>query len=227
MTEEWKVYIKGVPYRGDEVIKALVDRGGRNEDNLFSAENDDYVYYINHKGDIDCEYTDSELGQTIIDNYYEIKLPGPWKDGDILINKSRTEYTIFKGYSYGTIFYTYSFSIRIDKEDIIRYRSNEGENLYENEDFRLATSEEVEQFHNILHKYHKEWDAERKQIVDWEWKPKKGEKCWIVDYYGDINSLIWNDGFVEKKILDFGNYFQTKEEAEFAAEKIKKLLKGE
>lgn len=226
MKEEWKVFIRGVEGRGKEVIKMLEDLGAKNSFD-YEGSNKDCIYFIDHDGTIDFEDLNSETAKIIMDNYYEIKLPGPWKDGDILINKDRTEYTIFKSYSYGTIFYTYSFSIRIDKEEIIRYRSNEGENLYENEDFRFATSEEVEQFHNILHKYHKEWDAEKKQLVDWKWKPKKGEKCWLVDYYGDINSLTWNDGFVEKKILDFGNYFQTKEEAEFAAEKIKNLLKGE
>lgn len=231
MKAEWKVFIRGVEGRGKEVIKMLENLGGKIEgdghikDNKYLIADNEYIIFtIDHNGYISGVNIQSELAKIIMDNYREIILPGPWEDGDILINKGGTEYTIFKSYSYGTIFYTYSFSIRIDKEDIIRYRSCDGENLYENEDFRLATSEEVEQFHNILHKYHKEWNAEKKQLVDWKWKPKKGEKCWLVDYYGDINSLTWNDGFVEKKILDFGNYFQTQEEAEFAAEKIKKLL---
>lgn len=38
MENRQRVYIKGVPYRGDEVIKTLVDLGGRNEDNLCNAE---------------------------------------------------------------------------------------------------------------------------------------------------------------------------------------------
>lgn len=87
MENRQRVYIKGVPYRGDEVIKMLVELGGRNEDNLCNAENDYYVYYINHKGDIDCEYIDSEIAQIIMDNYTELRLPENWKDGDVLVDK--------------------------------------------------------------------------------------------------------------------------------------------
>lgn len=165
-----------------------------------------------------------------------------WKDGDILINKGRTEYTIFKGYStitipvkysifkgysYGTIFYTYSFSIRIDKEDIIRYRSNEGENLYENEDFRLATSEEVEQFHNILHKYHKEWDAKKKKLVDWKWKPKEDDSYYCIETDGEVACNTWYGDSFDADCYNFGNCFRTEEEAKAMLKKVKLLFNKE
>ena len=99
MKKEWKVYIKGVPYRGDEVVKVLVDIGGRNEDELFNAENDDYIYYINHKGDIDCVQSDSETAQIIMDNYTELYLPEQLNDGDILINKNANyKFCVFEDY---------------------------------------------------------------------------------------------------------------------------------
>lgn len=78
MNESQKVYIKGVPGRGAEVIKALEDRGGR-DGYLCSGKVDDFIYYINHKGNIDFEYLYTEIAKIIMDNYREIKLPEQWK----------------------------------------------------------------------------------------------------------------------------------------------------
>ena len=231
MKKEWEVYIKGVPYRGDEVIKVLVDLGGKNEDNLFSAENDDYVYYINHKGDIDCEYTDSETAQIIMDKYTELHLPEQWKDGDILVNKNANyKFCVFEDYlsKRGSGKDMFFFYCEVAGHKGERYlKSNNRRYFHDVNDYRMATKSEVAQFHDTLHTYNKEWDAEKKQIVDWKWKPSVGDRCWMVASNGKVKEFIWFNSKTNMKLLDFGNCFHTKEEAKIAAKKIKKLLKGE
>ena len=43
------------------------------------------------------------------------------------------------------------------------------------EDYRLATNSEVKRFHKLLNKCGKDWDGEKKQLVDLKWKPKFNE----------------------------------------------------
>ena len=95
MTEAWKVYIKGVPGRGAEVLKVLEDLGGRNG-YLYQGENDEWVYYIDHEGNINYEYLDSEIAKIIMDNYREIKLPERWKDGDVLVDNDNPNRFVIK-----------------------------------------------------------------------------------------------------------------------------------
>lgn len=52
------------------------------------------------------------------------------------------------------------------------------------------------------------------------WKPKKSEKYYWINYSGEINE---DNDFSEKEYA-FGNYFQTKAQAEHARDEIKKLL---
>lgn len=86
MKEEWKVYIKGVPNRGNEVVKALTDLGAKEPFYTGSYTNENFIYFINHKGEIDYEYLDTEQGQIIMDNYRELHLPEKWEDGNILFS---------------------------------------------------------------------------------------------------------------------------------------------
>lgn len=92
-----------------------------------------------------------------------------WNDGDILIRKDRIEYIVFRKYSYDTMFYNYDFTISKDEHT---WFSIAGEDrLYKAEDFRLATSEEIKQFHALLHKMHKDWDSERNHLVKLKSEP--------------------------------------------------------
>lgn len=172
MKEEWKVFIRGVEGRGKEVIKMLENLGGKIEgdghikDNKYLIADNEYIIFtIDHNGYISGVNIQSEMAKIIMDNYREIILPGPWEDGDILINKDRTEYTIFRKYSHNSMFYNYDFLISIDKENHIWYRISGEEKLYKIENFRLATSEEIKQFYNLLHKMNRDWDSEKKHLV--------------------------------------------------------------
>lgn len=224
MTEEWKVYIKGVRGRGNEVVEVLEDLGGRDgylyDGYLYTGKNEERIYYINHNGKIDYEYLNSEIAKIIMDNYKEIKLPEQWKDGDILYSDTDKEFAVFKD------------KWKLDSDKFLAYFATcHGGYLtlqaIRRRDFRLTTKLEVEQFYEYLHSIGKDWDAEKKQLVDWKWKPKKGERYWFIGGHGQIRSYVWNNDFADIDFFNFGNYFKTKEEAEAMAKKIKKLLNAE
>ena len=93
--------------------------------------------------------------------------------------------------------------------------------------FKLASDEEHKEFHELLHKHGKDWDAEKKQLVDWKWKPEELEDYFFV--YTDLSVKRTSNDVLkidEGRIL-CGNCFRTKAEAEAAAERVRKALKGE
>ena len=137
MKKEWKIYIVGVPNRGDEVIETLKNLGGILKDNI-RGDDPGSIYYIQHDGSI-CSCSDmDEIGQIILDTYKEIKLP-----------------------------------------------------------------------ENKNHKF----------------KPKEGSTYYFISSNGDICITTWYDDNFDHSRLNFGNIFQSQEEAETMAEKFKKLLK--
>lgn len=223
MKDEQKVFIRGVDGRGKEVIKMLEDLGGKNVDGM-EGEDPDTLYYINHFGNIYFIEDYDEMANIIMDNYRQLHLPDQWKDGDVLANvefddcfavckcKSlcNTSYNAYHCYMYA------DFGCgEIDAD---------GCNILHSA-YRLATPSEVDRFHELLHKHGKEWDAEKKKLVEWRWKPKIGESYFFIDSFGEIHKgMICS--YNNKKLFDFGNYFKTEEEAEAMAEKFKKLLKG-
>ena len=77
MKDKWKVFIKGNPNRGDEVIKLLTDLGANNRNNYYGRDNTGY-YFINPNGEIG--YACSEFSRSLVypflhEFYTEIKLP--------------------------------------------------------------------------------------------------------------------------------------------------------
>lgn len=220
MEDRQRVYIKGVPGRGDEVIKMFEDRGVKK--NCFLACTDpDLIYYISHDGIIQSVSYNNELGKVIMDNYREIKLPEQWMDGDVLVGRGGDIFAVFRHMDIKSSFIAYmqaSEDGAVDYENGVRC---------DREDYRLATDEEVERFYYLLHKHGKEWDDEAKILMDWKWKPVEGE-----DYFFLSNGLkagkTSNDGFdIDVTRIRCGNCFRTMEEAEAMAGKIKKLLNGE
>lgn len=230
MKEEWKAYIKGVPYRGDEVIKILVDLGGRNEANLCNAENDYYVYYINHKGDIDCENIDSEIAQIIMDNYTELHLPENWKDGDILINLEGDTFVVFCN-----DVPDFSFRACLQVNESVCQEYSSGLFCYRN-NYRLATPAEVDKFQDILRKKGKHWNMETKKLEDAEVRLTDAEQreqlpdydtlYFYIESNGEVHAAVFQDFLIDNERFGIGNFFHTREEANGMAEKVKNLLKG-
>lgn len=60
------------------------------------------------------------------------------------------------------------------------------------------------------------------------WKPKNGDEYFCVCSSGEVGEVYFDDvNFItDKKYIDFGNYFRTREEAEAARERVRSALKG-
>lgn len=222
MKQEQKVYILGVEGRGAEVIKMLEDRGGKLYGQI-DGEDRDLIYSISHNGDVFSALCDSEICQIIMDNYREIKLP-EWKDGDVLTNfESNDCFAVYKSGCKSGDFTCHCYIYADCGEDSI---DGEGGDIMRS-DYRLASPSEVKRFYELLHKHGKEWDAEKKQLVDWKWKPRRGEECFCFDCGGVVLRFEWDGTCGDIECYNFGNCFRTREEAEAMAEKVKKLLKGD
>lgn len=219
MENKFKRYIKGVQGRGNEVIKALADLGAENRLS-YDGEDPEIIFFISHNHVINGAFEGSELAEVIMDYYREIRLPEQWKDGDLLAGGGGNLFAIFS-YTMESSFVAYMLA----NEDGVR-EYEEGV-ICRREDYRLATDEEANRFHELLHKHGKEWDAEKKKIVEWKWKPKFGELFWVVSGLGDVTNFTWCDDIIDKKCYNLGNCFLTREEAETMAKKIKKLFKGD
>lgn len=168
MKEEWKVYIKGVQGRGEEVKQALINLGG------YVVRNYNYtvsycLYYINHNGEIRCAEKTTEIGKIIMDNYKEINLPEKWKDGDLLVCHMLS----------GNRYAVYSDDSELMKcNTIITYTDVDNHTygvngLFDKEDFTLASDEEHKEFHELLYKHGVDWDVDKKQLVNRKTKAKK------------------------------------------------------
>ena len=134
MEKKFKVYIKGVQGRGNEVIKALTDLGAENRDSC-DGKDPKMLYFLNHSHGIARALLDSEVGRIIMDNYREILLPEQWRDGDILVcNRYPNCYAVFKKY--------------IDNNTFDAYFIYDNKNAYFDatafsEAYRLASTKEI------------------------------------------------------------------------------------
>lgn len=221
MKDEQKVWIRGVEGRGDEVLRMLVNRGATTQLKPKDFERNDYIYFITHAGDIGCMVYESEVGKIIMDNYRELHLPERWKDGDVLISNDGGFFCIFRRYEPDYFFYAYlEVSDNICKENPKWLFCFVG-------CYRLATPAEVDRFHELLHKHGKKWDAEKKQLVKWRWKPKNEEAYYFIDTNTSVYEIAYDENNINDSInFEVGNCFRTREEAEAMAKKFKKLLKG-
>lgn len=163
--KEWKVYIKGVQNRGNEVIKALEERGG--VDCKLDGEDSKYLYYINHNGSISLALIDSELGKIIIDNYNEIKLLDKWKKGDILVNDNNAnEFYVFNTFVKNSKIFVY---FRVTKS-LITYKvsgisiSDICTFIPSNTTCHKANYKELKTFYDILAARNLTWDAYNKEL---------------------------------------------------------------
>lgn len=231
MDDKQKVYIRVQKERNKDIDLIFEQLGYKDVDSChiiedysrlysYDPENVELIIYPHPNGEIVCTALTSFLGELVVDNYREIKLSEMWKDGDILFCPQYKRFAIYKSESIvinSAVVY-YCIDEKCLTHSLIRIEIN---------NFRHATPQEIVQFHEFLHKHGKDWDAEKKQLISWKWKPKIGE------VYVFVNSELFvektsNDGFeLDEAHFRCGNCFRTKEEAEAMAEKVKKLLEGE
>lgn len=221
MKDEQKVFIRGVEGRGEEVKQVLINLGGCATRN-YDYDVSDCLYYINHDEEIRCTEEASEMGYIITDNYTELHLPEKWKDGDVLVTGEGLFFVLKGDYQVGDKDATIGGYCCVSEHQVCL-----SGHFSQIDSPHLASPSEVEHFHELMHKYGKDWDAEKKQVVDWKWEPKEGDDYYYIDNDGDIWSDTWDECPIDDDRYDFGNCFKTKEEAEAAAERVKKALKGE
>lgn len=91
----------------------------------------------------------------------------------------------------------------------------------------VSTKEEKQMLLDAMHADGKDWDADKKQIVDYKWKPKSGEVYYHIDYSFNIqiDSLVWYDDALDEIHFSNGNCFKTTEEAQKYADKFVEILK--
>ena len=109
MDEKKKVWIRGRKGCGKEIVKVLEQLGAKNALRM-GCNDENTIYFIDHKNRIFCVLAGSETESIIMDNYREIKLPRQaWKDGDVLICDKwpGTLYAVFKKYRENGVFETY------------------------------------------------------------------------------------------------------------------------
>ena len=93
------------------------------------------------------------------------------------------------------------------------------------DEVRIATEEEKQFLLDAIHADGKDWDAEKKQIVDYKWKPKIGDAYYYIDCFLDVIDDIWSDDRMDSLVYTSGNCFKTKEEAQKYANKFSEILK--
>ena len=92
-------------------------------------------------------------------------------------------------------------------------------------DTRIATEEEKQFLLDAIHADGKDWDADKKQIVDYRWKPKIGDTYYFIDLFLDVIDDIWSDDRMDDLVYTNGNCFKTEEEAQKYADKFTEMLK--
>lgn len=212
-----KVYIKGNPNRGAEVIKALTDLGGINSES-YAGDYEKALYYINPKGKIEYIY-DYEFSPECLlvkEFYREITLPKEkWTDGDLLVkyNGDKKEYIV---YSNNEIIKAYI---------CVSEKGYTTKVLYYVGDAKIASKDDIKCFQELLHKNGKEWDFKNKKLIDWRWKPENNEDYWYLNDVGEICHTSYNQFIIrDNKHIAIGNCFKSEVDAFAARLRIKEIL---
>ena len=138
----------------------------------------------------------------------EQKTKPEFKKGDFIISKKTGNLAIFSHFTSKKTF------------DAI-WRNNTDEK-HSNLDFiielfRLCTDSEKQLILDSIHAEGKDWDAEKCEVVDYIWQPKRGEKFWYV--YGKMAYPSSRECInVQETLIELGNYYKTRELAEDAAQ---------
>lgn len=90
---------------------------------------------------------------------------------------------------------------------------------------RYATESEKQAFLNELENYGYIWNAEKKCLEEYVWKPEKGEEYFFLGIDLKVYSNTYYDTYIDSSLISIGNCFQTKKQAGKKAEELKEVLK--
>lgn len=93
----------------------------------------------------------------------------------------------------------------------IFYISERGDLFYDdsNNGIKAYSHKTLEKFPNIL----TDWFEEIKETG---WKPKEGDKYWLINDFGNVCATYWTGDFIDNNRCELGNYYRTEADAEHA-----------
>ena len=92
-------------------------------------------------------------------------------------------------------------------------------------DSRIATEKEKQLLLDALHADGKDWDADKREIVGYKWKPKTGDTYYYISYGFEAAGVHWSGDYGDNLVYNSGNCFKTEEEAQKYADKFSEILK--
>ena len=90
---------------------------------------------------------------------------------------------------------------------------------------RYATEFEKQAFLERLKDAGYTWNAEKKCLEEYVWKPEKDVEYFYIGINLKVYSTIYYDTYVDHQLILAENYFQTEEQAEKKAKELKEVLK--
>lgn len=64
------------------------------------------------------------------------------------------------------------------------------------------------------------------QWENYKWKPERKEKYYFIDESGRVMWSLHNSYAIDRPRIEYGNCFQTEQQAKEVAEKVKELFKS-
>lgn len=87
-----------------------------------------------------------------------------------------------------------------------------------------VTPEEQKEFDDFCKSKGKIWNKKKLQWEKYKWIPKENERYYILYGNGEIDHFHYTRSEFQDSYINFGNCFPTKEQAEKAAKRVKKLF---
>ena len=158
-----------------------------------------------------------------------------YDDNSVIIMFGKDKPKFKKGDFLKTILSNSNTIIIYDKEDELAY-SETCLSIYNNNSstdegwniglFRLCTEQEKQEMLDYMHSNGVDWDDKNMEVVPYIWKPKEGEKYWLINRNGQVGWRIYHiyNG-LDMTSVDANNCFKTEELAMPYAEEFKRILK--
>ena len=92
--------------------------------------------------------------------------------------------------------------------------------------FKVCTSEEKQEMLDYMRSNGKDWDEVNMEVIPYIWKPKVGEKYWLIYCHFEVRFYFYdpNNKSCFNDIKDY-NCFKTEGEAQKYSEELKRILK--
>lgn len=162
-------------------------------------------------------------GRKIIIEYEEEKSKSEFRNGQFLTHRIGLDrfIVIFKDKKDRRI-NALEYYVMLNYSDEIYYND-----ICDHNGWHESTESEKQELLDALHKYGKDWDAEKLQIIDYKWKPQKGEPYFVVSIIETrlYNKFVWSNREYDERCFERGLIFRTKEEAVAATKKMLESIK--